>query len=224
MCGEDHDDFIHHLADGHHQFLDQELPKHIEMFKRLSEQGQSPRAVVIACSDSRVHPNLLTQSGPGDLFLVRNVANLVPPYDRSGGYHGTSAALEYAVTSLEVEAVIVLGHSRCGGVRALSDRCCKAAQEGEKPRQSDFIDQWMAIAADDGKVKKLVEQNCQTEKGNYRPLEERMVTLSLENLRTFPFIREREAAGKLAVHGWYFHIAEGRLFAWNPEEGIFKPL
>ncbi|MEO5368404.1 MAG: hypothetical protein H7831_19010, partial [Magnetococcus sp. WYHC-3] len=110
---------LERLRSGHRRFLEQDFPRHRDMFQRLSRDGQKPRALLVACSDSRVHPNLLTHSGPGELFLVRNVANLVPPWDPSGGYHGTSAALEFAVCRLEVEAIIVMGHSHCGGVRAL---------------------------------------------------------------------------------------------------------
>ncbi|MEG3639697.1 carbonic anhydrase [Magnetococcus sp. PR-3] len=210
--------FLAQLQKGHHQFLEDELPNHLELFQRLSREGQSPRAVVVACSDSRVHPNMITQSNPGELFIIRNVANLVPPHDPDGGYHGTSAALEYAVKVLKVEAIIILGHSCCGGVRALSDDCCEKAGPGG----GDFIGKWMEIAWNDDTVQTLAVEAAQT--NIHRPLEERMVTLSVENLRSFPFIREREQEGQLEIVGLYFNIGEGRLYHYKNESSSFEPL
>ncbi|ABK44991.1 Carbonate dehydratase [Magnetococcus marinus MC-1] len=218
MCKTPISNFLTQLKQGHQQFLRDELPNHLALFQRLSAEGQNPRAAVVACSDSRIHPNMITQSSPGELFIIRNVANLVPPHDPDGGYHGTSAALEYAVRVLNVEAIIILGHSCCGGVRALSQDCCeKVGADG-----SDFIGKWMEIAWNDAHVQQLALTAAKT--GQHRPLEERMVTLSIHNLRGFPFIHQRETAGTLELIGLYFNIAEGRLYRYEPSIDAFEPL
>ncbi|MBF0187105.1 MAG: carbonic anhydrase [Magnetococcales bacterium] len=217
MCDNHKESFIQRLTEGHHQFLEHDLPLHRGLFQRLSREGQDPRALVIACSDSRIHPNLLTRTGPGDLFIVRNVANMMPPdHDDGKGFHGTSAALEYAVTVLEVEAVIVLGHSRCGGVQALANGA------GEESTKGGFINPWLNIAHRDADIRAVIDAGFTD--GDYRALEEQMVVFSLKNLRTYDFVREREEAGKLELHGWYFHIAEGRLHALDQKSGRFQPL
>jgi carbonic anhydrase len=185
-----------------------------EFFASL-KNAQTPRALVIACSDSRVDPAILTGCEPGDMFVVRNVANLVPPYEKSPGLHGVSAALEYAVTILEVGHVIVLGHSSCGGIQALMDS--RSEELGE------FIAPWVSIAKPaleevsrelTEKTKELRQQAC----------EQAAVLVSLENLLTFPWVFERVMNGKLYLHGWYFDLGRGELLSYLPETGSFEPL
>ena len=178
------------------------------------KQGQSPKTMLIGCSDSRVDPAILTKCAPGEIFVVRNVANLVPPCEQGAGLHGVSAALEYAVCHLEIEHLIILGHSKCGGIHALmaSDQC-----EGE---DCGFIDRWMSIAAP-AKVKVLAELPGKEPKLQYRAVEQAAVLLSLENLQTFPWIRERVSSGHLALHGWYFDIEAGELLEYQPTNGGF---
>ena len=182
-----------------------------ELFGRL-KQGQNPGAMVIACSDSRVDPAILLDAQPGDLFMVRNVANLVPPYERGAGLHGVSTALEFGVCVLGVEHLIVLGHSQCGGVRAL--------MEGT---QGDFMGNWVNIAAR-AKQRVLAEFPAATAQEQCHACEEASILVSLENLLTFPWILERVEQGSLTLHGWYFDIDSGKLVAYDPASHAFKPL
>lgn len=172
-----------------------------ESFRALARDGQNPRLLVIACSDSRVDPAILFGAGPGELFVVRNVANLVPPYQPDGLFHGTSAAIEFAVRDLGVAHVVVLGHSSCGGIAAL-------AAEGGEAR--DFIGSWMSLAA----------HTCAC--GGAREREQASIRRSVENLHSFPWIAERVAAGELELHGWWFDLEEGRL--WRLADEGFTPL
>ena len=180
------------------------------------KHGQSPKTMIIGCSDSRVDPALLTNSAPGDIFMVRNVANLVPPYVADGGQHGVSAALEFAVTILEVEHIIVLGHSQCGGINALMNGNCE-------DRGGTFISRWMSIAAP-------ARDRIQTELAGkdlaYQQYaaEQAAILLSIENLHSFPFIDERITQGTLSLHGWYFDLREGELLEYRADLGVFKKL
>ena len=174
--------------------------------------GQHPYALVIACSDSRVDPVLLLDATPGDLFVIRNVANLVPPYEPDSHHHGVSAALEYAVNGLQVEHIIIIGHSDCGGIHALMERT------PEKPA-GEFLDAWLDLA-EPAKQAAMVLSNASPHT-RHRACEEASLVLGLENLLTFPWIRERVDAGKLALHAWYFHIAAGRLFGYDRAKGGF---
>jgi len=180
------------------------------------KHGQSPKTMIIGCSDSRVDPALLTNSAPGDIFMVRNVANLVPPFESDGGQHGVSAALEFAVTILEVEHIIVLGHSQCGGINALMNGNCEA-------RGGSFISRWMSIAAParDRIRTELAEKDAAHQQ---RAAEQAAILLSIENLHSFPFIDERITQGKLSLHGWYFDLREGELLEYRADDGAFKKL
>lgn len=205
------------LVDGYRRFLTTRYPQEAALYRSLAEAGQAPRTMVIACCDSRVDPAAIFSAGPGQLFIVRNVANLVPPFEPRGDYHGTSAALEFAVTGLEVEAIVVMGHARCGGVRAFMD----GLYEQTAPR--GFIDRWMSLlsaarpeALRDAAGRPIEEQQ--------QALEQASVRHSIENLSTFPFIKERLDAGRLRVRGAYFDIADGRLLALDPASGRFGPL
>lgn len=207
-----------------------EIQKFINGFKRFQSNyfggdqalfsqlktGQKPSAMVIACSDSRVDPAILLDCQPGDLFMVRNVANLVPPYEHGMGLHGVSTALEFGVCVLGVQHLIVLGHSRCGGVRALMHGI-PAGASGE------FITNWVNIARR-AKERVLAELPDATPEQQCYACEEASILISLENLLTFPWINERVARGALTLHGWYFNIESGELQAYNPEKRRYELL
>ncbi len=168
-----------------------------DFYRTLIKSGQHPSVMVIACSDSRVNPSIITKAEPGDLFIVRNVANLVPPYEPNSCYHGTSAALEYAVRDLAVSHIIVLGHSHCGGIRRLL--------EGDKAEEArEFIDGWMLIAD-------LARGGGLNDEAAIRAAERNAVTVSLTNLLTFPWVRDRVYDDKLKLHGWWFDLEAGEL-------------
>ena len=206
-----------------------EIAKFISGFKRFQEsyfradnalydrlsKGQTPKTLVIGCCDSRVDPAILTGSAPGDLFVIRNVGNLVPPYEPDSRRHGVSAALEFGVTSLGVEHVIVLGHSNCGGIAALMHP--HGVEDGE------FIAKWVGIAAS-AKNKILEELPNSSPEAQQKACEEAAVLVSLENLLSFPWIERRVAAGRLTLHGWYFDIEHVELLSYVPQTTSFEPL
>ena len=207
------------LASGFRRFQRRWYKDDEELFRAL-RRGQKPHALLIACSDSRVDPVLLTDSRPGDLFVVRNVANLVPPYARDGGSHGVSAAMEYAVKHLEVRDIIVMGHACCGGIRALVD---EAAGGGHHGGPDEFIGPWVALA------QKALRHVLETMPGASREdiahaCELLSVRYSLEALRTFPWIRSREEEGALTLHGWYFDLRSGELLEYDEAREVFHPL
>ena len=164
------------------------------------KNGQPAKTLMIACCDSRVDPAILTGCNPGDLFIVRNVANLVPPCGDDGHYHGTSAALEFAVNSLNVENIIIMGHANCGGINAL--------WEGDGGESSQFIQPWISIAQRAKDKVKLECNNLSPEK-QLIACEQEAILVSLENLLSFSFIKERVELGVLSIHGWYFDIKGG---------------
>lgn len=180
------------------------------------QQGQSPKVLVIGCSDSRVDPAILTGCAPGELFVVRNVANLVPPCECDTHHHGVSAALEYAVCHLEVERIIILGHSGCGGIGALMH----GIPDG---RPAEFIGPWVDIAAR-ARQQVLLELPDKDPATQSRACEQAAILVSLENLLTFPWISKRVEAGTLLLHGWYFDIGIGQLYRYTPETAGFEPL
>jgi len=186
-----------------------------ERFAAL-KKGQNPKVLVIGCSDSRVDPALLTGCGPGELFVIRNVANLVPPCEHDVHHHGVSAALEYAVCHLEVEHIIILGHSGCGGIGALMHGI-------DNGRPAEFIGPWVKIAerARERVLKELPEKDAAMQS---RACEQAAILVSLENLLTFPWISERVEAGNLLLHGWYFDIDAGQLSSYAPEKAGFELL
>jgi carbonic anhydrase len=197
------------LVDGFRRFQRRYFEDDRVLFQRLTRQGQSPRVMVVACCDSRVDPAIITDCEPGDLFVVRNVANLVPPCEEGGGYHGTSAALEFAVRCLQVEHVIVMGHARCGGIRALIDDA-----RGESAGQ--FIAPWMSIA-DAARREVLAALPQASAEVQAAACERAAVLISLNNLLSFPFVRAAVDAGRLALHGWYFDIDRGELLCCSPD-------
>jgi carbonic anhydrase len=185
-----------------------------EYFARLRER-QSPKALVVACCDSRVDPALLMGCEPGDIFVVRNVANLVPPYDAGHGLHGVSAALEYGVRHLAVEHIIVLGHSSCGGIGAL--------MRPDGGELGEFIGPWVGIARE-AVAEIQGEFGGKPEAVRQRGCEMAAVLVSIGNLLTFPWIRERIEAKALSIHGWYFDMATGELWSYLSETGTFEVL
>ncbi len=178
------------------------------MFERLAETGQRPRAMVVACVDSRVDPAVIFDVAPGQLLTVRNVANLVPPYAPDAAYHGTSAALEFGVKVLEVTDLVVLGHGQCGGVHALL--------QGAPFIAGDFVGQWMSIA----EPARVQAMRCEGLEARQRCCEEEVVKVSLANLLTFPWIAERVALGVLRLHGAWFAIRTGELLVL--QDGCFR--
>ncbi len=180
--------------------------------------GQSPKVMVLACSDSRVDPTLIFDARPGQMFVVRNVANLAPPFETSHGYHGVSAALEFAVTQLEVEEVLVLGHGFCGGCAAALTGQFDEADHGE----GHFIAAWVDILKD--AREKVRASHAVLDDDAFLAMEREAVKVSLANLRTFPWVIEREAAGRLTLHGGHFSISEGRLYLLDEAEREFHPV
>lgn len=189
------------LIEGYKRFHKKFFNDESTTFKELYEKGQSPKTLVIACSDSRVDPSIILDTNPGDIFVIRNIANLVPPYEEDDTTcHGTSAAIEYAVNHLKVENIVVLGHSQCGGITAMIN-------QDEKSKTFSFIDKWVKIAKqakENAKSKTLcTEQNisCLCEK--------EAIKLSISNLETFPFVKSKVDSGDLTLHGWYFSLENG---------------
>lgn len=179
-------------------------------YRRLAADGQNPRAMVISCCDSRVHVTSIFGADQGEFFIHRNIANLVPPFQPDGDHHGTSAAIEYAVTVLKVVHVIVLGHSQCGGVKGCIDMCKGQAPELEK--KESFVGRWMDILRPKYDEVSLLED----EEYQQSQLEKHAVMISLENLMTFPFIAEKVTDGSLSLHGLWTEIAEGGLECYDP--------
>lgn len=186
-----------------------------DLYTRL-RIGQTPKALVIACCDSRADPAIITDCDPGELFVVRNVANLVPPYEADGGVHGVSTALEFGVRTLNVEHIIVLGHALCGGITALM----KGDVTTEK---SEFIGPWMRIAAR-ARSDVLARYGHKPFESQVRACEKAAIITSLENLLTFPWLKERVESGHLSLHGWYFDLVHGTLWGYDAESGRFEPL
>ena len=206
------------LVTGYQKFLEEQYPQDAELYLALAERGQTPKTMIIACCDSRVDPSRIFSAGPGQLFIVRNVANLVPPFDPSGRHHGTSAALEFAVEFLEVENIVVLGHARCGGIRAFLDRMFEQTVKNDsfsaRCNHDGFIAKWMSIMRPAwGEV--LRDSSIGTDRNPEQALEQCSIRYSLENLKTFPFIKSRLEAGLLRLHGAHFDIATGDLLTLN---------
>jgi len=187
-----------------------------ELYEHLKRAGQAPEVLVIGCSDSRADPAILLGTEPGELFVVRNVANLVPPYQPDGHYHGTSSAIEFAVRDLAVKHIVVLGHSGCGGVQALI-----AAEKGGGNPDREFIAGWMSIA---GRARAALAADTIHGHDESRHVEQAAIRVSLENLQTFPWIRRPAREGKLSVHGWWFDLDGGKLWGIDSPAGEFKVL
>ena len=205
--------FPQHLLDGYRTFTSQRLPTEQTRYRELSVRGQSPEVMVIGCCDSRVSPEVIFDVGPGELFVVRNIANLVPVYQPDGGAHGVSAALEYAVQVLKVKHIVVLGHAQCGGIRAFVDKI-------DPLTPGDFIGKWMAMFIKPGE--KVEQRDRETMQDFVTRIEKAAVFRSLENLMTFPFVRTPAERGELQLHGAYFGVAEGSLFLLDQAAKEFR--
>jgi len=201
------------LLDGYETFSTQRLPTEQSRYRELSVRGQSPAVMVIGCCDSRVSPEVIFDAGPGELFVVRNVANLVPVFQPDGGAHGVSAALEYAVNVLHVKHIVVLGHAQCGGIRAFIDNI-------EPLSPGDFIGRWMAMFIKPGE--QVLRRDHETMHDFTVRIEKAAVLRSLENLMTFPFVRTLVERGDLELHGAYFGVAEGSLFVLDKDAKDFR--
>jgi carbonic anhydrase len=208
---------VDNLIAGYQDFYKKYFNSGDMLYKTLARSGQSPKTLVIACSDSRVDPSIITHAKPGDLFVIRNVANLVPPFESiDSGHHGVSAAVEFAVRMLEVEHIVVLGHSKCAGIHALL--------EPDAVDETDFIGKWVNIArpardkafaqAGDGELNDDHHHICERES----------IMLSLENLLSFPWIKDKVIEKKVRLHGWYFSVIDGSLKEYNPASGDFEAI
>jgi carbonic anhydrase len=199
------------LIEGYEAFRTGRLPNEQSRYRDLAEQGQSPKIMVIGCCDSRVSPEVIFDAGPGELFVVRNVANLVPPFSPDGTYHGVSAALEYAVQVLRVQHIVVLGHARCGGIRAF-------AEQGEPLSPGDFIGKWMSMIAP---AAAAIGARSEAPGSYFTRLEHAAMVTTLENLMTFPCVRILAERGRLTLHAAYFDVASGDLMVRDPLTGVF---
>ena len=199
------------LRDGYAMFRDGRLAAEQGRYRELAVRGQAPETMVIGCCDSRVSPEVIFDVGPGELFVVRNVGNLIPPYSPDNTYHGVSSALEYGVSVLAVQHVVVLGHARCGGVRAFA----------EDAAGGEFIGKWISLLEP---VAAAIEPPDDSLDDYLTRLEQASVLASLQNLRTFPFIRRRCESKTLALHGAYFDVASGELSALDLASRRFVPV
>jgi carbonic anhydrase len=200
------------LLEGYRSFLGDRFQREQRRYEELAD-GQAPEIMVISCCDSRVSPEVVFDASPGELFVVRNVANLVPPYETGGEYHGTSAALEFAVLALRVKHIVVLGHARCGGIRAFADNA-------EPLSPGDFIGKWIGLIAP---AARRLGTPDRVGDDYLTKLELASIEQGLANLMTFPCIRILVEKGKLELHGAYFGVATGALLVREPETGVFKP-
>jgi carbonic anhydrase len=208
--------FPERLTEGYRSFLGDRLPREQARFAELAETGQNPDVMVIGCCDSRVSPEVIFDARPGELFVVRNVANLVPSFSPDGELHGTSAALEYAVQALKVKHIVVMGHARCGGVRAFADDAQGPLSPG------DFIGKWITLLGPAAEA--TGGRGINEELPVYvERLAMAGVARSLANLRTFPCVRILEEKGRLQLHGAYFDVATGVLMLLDPASGGFRP-
>jgi carbonic anhydrase len=205
------------LIEGFHRFRSQEWSIEHKRWAELAG-GQSPKVMVIACSDSRVEPAVIFDAKPGEMFVVRNVAALAPPFETTPGHHGVSAALEFAVTQLEVEEIVVMGHGLCGGCAASLTGQFDNAELGE----GKFIADWVRLL--DGARQIVLSRHQKLDRDALVEMELEGVKASLANLRTFPWIDEREKDGRLSLHGCHFSIADGKLYLLNEAEDIFRPV
>ena len=209
--------YLSKLIEGYHRFREHDWARERERWSELAE-GQSPRVMILSCADSRVDPAQIFDARPGEMFVARNIAALAPPYETSRGFHGVSAALEFAVTQLEVGEILVMGHGLCGGCAA----ALNGQFDGTEPGEGHFIADWVRMLDDarDQVRARHPELNAQA----FEDMEREAVKVSLANLRTFPWIAEREEAGTLTLHGAHFSIAEGRLYVLDEAEESFRPV
>jgi carbonic anhydrase len=204
------------LVEGFQRFREQHFDRNDGLFQQLVKEGQTPKTLVVGCCDSRVDPAIVLDCEPGDLFVIRNVANLVPPVEGRAGHHGTTAAIEYGVRILGVEHIIVLGHAHCGGIGTLMKTAGVTVQ-------GSFIDDWMCLveSARTSVIQDMPEASFEDQ---IRECEKRAILISLKNLMTFSWVQEKVELGQLTLHGWYFDIAHGQLLKYNREKNSFEDL
>jgi carbonic anhydrase len=207
--------FPDHLLKGHANFMAGRYSREKDRIRDLAEEGQNPTTMIIACCDSRAAPEMIFDSGPGELFVLRNVANLVPTYQPDGGQHGTSAAIEFAVKALSIANIVVMGHGRCGGIKAALNLTSKPLDAG------DFIGKWMSMLG--GLPEQVGQNDLMTPTERQTALERISIRNSIHNLRTFPYVASLEAEGKLAVHGAWFDISTGELWIMNANGDFIRP-
>ena len=208
--------YLTRLIEGYARFRANDWTRERDRWSELAE-GQSPKVMILSCADSRVDPAQIFDASPGEMFVVRNIAALAPPYETSSGFHGVSAALEFAVTQLRVEEILVMGHGLCGGCAA----ALTGQFEGTSPGEGHFIADWVRML--DSARDEIKHRYPTLNEAAYGDMEREAVKVSLANLRTFPWIAEREATGDLKLHGAHFSIAEGRLYLLDEAEGDFRP-
>lgn len=204
------------LLNGYRNFMSGRYVDERERYRVLADQGQKPHTLIVACCDSRAAPETIFDAGPGELFVVRNVANMVPPYEPDGQYHSTSAALEFAVQALRVRDIIVMGHGRCGGIRAALDPSAEPLSPG------DFIGKWMNLVST--AAEQIQGNSVMTDSERQTALERISIRNSIANLRTFPCVKILEERGKLQLHGAWFDISNGELWIMDPDTRDFVRL
>jgi len=202
------------LLQGYRRFREHRLVVESARYSKLGSEGQSPNHMVIACCDSRVAPEAIFDASPGEMFVVRNVANIVPPYQPDGKFHATSAALEYAVQSLKVEHIVVLGHGQCGGIKAALDPATEPLSPG------DFIGKWMELLGPAAEA--TAGNSWMTDAERQTALERISIRNSMQNLRTFPCVHILESRNRLKLHGMWFNISSGELWVMDEETGDFS--
>lgn len=207
--------FPQHLLDGYSSFMSGRYPRERDRYRDLAATGQKPTTMMIACCDSRAAPEMIFDADPGELFVLRNVGNLVPTYQPDGGQHGTSAGIEFAVKALEISNIVVMGHGRCGGIKAALDPQLKPLDDG------DFIGKWLSML---GELPAQVGQNSLLTPAERQTAMERIsIRNSIHNLRSFPYVAALEAEGRLAVHGAWFDISTGELWIMDENGDFFRP-
>jgi carbonic anhydrase len=202
------------LLKGHANFMAGRYVREKDRYRELAAVGQSPTTMIIACCDSRAAPELIFDAAPGELVVLRNVANLVPTYQPDGGQHGTSAGIEFAVKALEIANIVIMGHGRCGGIKAA------LAPDQSPLDDGDFIGKWMSMLG--GLPEQVGQNELMTATERQTALERISIRNSIQNLRTFPYVAALEAEGKLAVHGAWFDISTGELWIMDAETGDFR--
>ncbi len=212
--------FPRRLIEGYESFVTGRFSDEQQRYRALAEHGQKPRVMMIGCCDSRVAPEVIFDAGPGEMFVVRNVANLVPPYAPDDDYHGTSAALEFGVMALRIEHIVVMGHAQCGGVRAFADFQQDPFHAPLSP--GDFISSWIRLMAPS--AARLGAPPSEPTLAYLEALALESIKQSMANLRSFPCIKTLEERGKIKLHGCYFGVMDGRLLAYNPATDTFQPI
>ncbi len=209
--------FPDHLADRFRRFKFRHFAPNQDHYEELATYGQNPDTMVISCCDSRVDPETIFNAMPGELFVMRNVANLVPPYETAGKFHGVSSAIEFAVMNLRVKNLIVMGHSGCGGIKAVLDQGTAIETEAK------FISRWMSMLSE-ARLNVLAAHQTRSHADRVSALEREGIRSSLKNLRTFPFVKDLEDKGRISLYGAHFEIATGVLSVLHPQTNEFVPV